>query len=334
MNMKVRMYEDGDYKVIDPWFSALSKFYDGHTPDKKLIDQLVNRQEKDAEGFFTLSKEIYICEENGAILGFFCLNYKRGEAVKLGPLVVAPGARGKGVGSFLYGYIDILCRERKFRKLYATTSQLNAPVNALFNKFGYKEEAVYPDQYKKGSNEVVWGKVFTPDTFPVAEQNSMVLAGDRPITLSDFNEKLHMDGLTFCDTIFSEWHDDLGADFIEATLNGYKRGREAVDFQTKTKSIIVASSESGIDGIGVFSPKRGGAGKLYPFYGTQRAQREIITTLKAQKDFYGVHKIYSFCSLLDAKQQATFIENGFVQRGVLDQPYKPNTRLTTFDLFI
>lgn len=332
--MNIRMYENGDYKVIDPWFSALAEFYDGHTSDKKLIDQLVDRQVNDPEGFFTLAKEIFICEEYGEILGFFCLNYKRGQAIKLGPLIVSPTARGRGVGKFLFRYIDELCTAKKIRKIYATTSHLNEKVNALFSQNGYRQEALYPDQYKIASNEIIWGKIFIPDTAPGQENNSLLINGDEEVSVRDFDPETDISYLKKCEALYTTWHDDLGDDFIQSTLSGYHRGTTSMDFQAKTKAILVACHGDMIHGMGVLSPKRGGAAKLYPFYGTSNSQQAIIQRVVELKDEYGIRKIYSFCSVLDNNQRASFLKNGFAERGILVQPYKSNTRLVTYDLFI
>ncbi len=40
-NVHFRPYRSDDYQIIEPWFEALVRFYDGHNGQNKLIDQLV-----------------------------------------------------------------------------------------------------------------------------------------------------------------------------------------------------------------------------------------------------------------------------------------------------
>ena len=52
-NVHFRPYRSDDYQIIEPWFEALVRFYDGHNGQNKLIDQLVaGLGDGDKNGFF------------------------------------------------------------------------------------------------------------------------------------------------------------------------------------------------------------------------------------------------------------------------------------------
>ncbi len=82
------------------------------------------------------------------------------------------------------------------------------------------------------------------------------------------------------------------------------------------------------------SPKRGGPCKVYPFIGSPNAQIQLLKTMKDYSIEYNMKKFYTFCLSSDESQKELFSKSGFVSRGVLIQPYKPNTLLETFDFVI
>ncbi len=160
MEREIRPYQLGDYDKLKTWLSELGRFYDGHESGR-FVDQLVNKEYEDELGYFTTAKEVYIATEGGKELGSIVLNYKRGGSVKVGPFVVDPEARGRGIGTQLLTFAEQRAREKGRRKIYATTSHLNEPVNRVFSKCGFQAEAHFPDQYKKGSIELIWGKLLS-----------------------------------------------------------------------------------------------------------------------------------------------------------------------------
>ncbi len=248
--MQIRKYQASDYDIIAPWFNDLSKFYDGHTEDKKLIDQLVNCEEQDAKGFFTVSKQLYVCvASNQELLGFFCLNYKRGDAVKLGPIITSPLSRGRGIGKYMFNFIDTECKKNKIRKIYATTSHLNDSVNNLFIKYGYTKEALYPNHYKNGSNEIIWGKIFIPDSGSVLDLESSLCLPEvnGAIIVRDFTPEQDSNFLSrVIEKIYSQWHNDLGTSFTNSIIHGYQRAKDAtLDFQDKSKLVLIACGSNG-----------------------------------------------------------------------------------------
>jgi predicted GNAT family acetyltransferase len=84
----------------------LVRFYDGHNGQNKLIDQLVaGLGDGDKNGFFTTRKELWVAELKGQVAGFYCLNYKRGGSVKLGPMITNPSLTGKGIGKAMMSHL-------------------------------------------------------------------------------------------------------------------------------------------------------------------------------------------------------------------------------------
>lgn len=121
MEREIRPYQLGDYDKLRTWLSESGRFYDGHESGK-FVNQLVNKEHEDELGYFTTAKEVFIAAEGGRELGSIVLNYKRGGSVKVGPFVVDPEARGRGIGTQLLSFAEQRAREKGRRKVYATTS--------------------------------------------------------------------------------------------------------------------------------------------------------------------------------------------------------------------
>src|SRR5690348_7827524 len=77
--LPVRSYRADDYPLLDEWMKTLANFYDGHTPENKLLDQLVGAEVADPCGFFTKSKALVVTTspETGAPTGATTINFKR-----------------------------------------------------------------------------------------------------------------------------------------------------------------------------------------------------------------------------------------------------------------
>ncbi len=91
-------------------------------------------EDGDKNGFFTTRKELWVAELKGQVAGFYCLNYKRGGSVKLGPMITNPSLTGKGIGKAMMSHL--LEQVSGERKLYATTNENNHAINSIFDKFG------------------------------------------------------------------------------------------------------------------------------------------------------------------------------------------------------
>ena len=242
---------------------SLATFYDGHTLENKLLDQLVGAELVDSRGFFTKSKALLVShdETSSTPTGALCFNHKRGGAVKIGPVVVDAVLRGQGIGKTLFEAADAYAKATGARKLFATTSHLNTPVNRLFEHYGYHVEATFPDQYKQGSEELVWGK-FT-EGHPVIETKkevpSTVMQHIGQIAAVRIFSEINRDFITRVNSVYGTWHDDLGEDFIQGMIAGQERGLQSgLLFQQKGKVIYVAETNAGESaGMLIYAPKRG-----------------------------------------------------------------------------
>ncbi len=339
--MKIRPYQPSDYPIVKNWMQDLGQFYDEHNTHKPLIDQLVTGINHDANGYFTKEKQIYLAQDQAQTpLAAVCLNLKRGGSCKIGPLITAPHARKKGVSKPLVSYIHTLSQQQGYRKTYASTSHLNTPVINMLQQNGYQLEASYPDQYKVGSNEQVWGKhlvaTLPPASTVQANFVSLVLPSKDPVSICQWTQA-NPEVLATISQIYSQWHNDIGLDFQQALAAAVNRGRETQEFyQSKAKIILEAKTSSTHmhTGLGVFSPKRGRSVKLYPFYGSVQAQAQILQTAFTHTQLCQYRKFYTFCSPLDTAQTQILNKLGFQHRGTLQSPYKPGYDLATYDIFL
>lgn len=332
-NNNIRSYKNSDYKSLSLWMNDLAKFYDGHNEDNKLLDQLIGSEKIDKTGFFTKNKFMFIYEVDNQPAGMICLNCKRGGSTKIGPVIVNPEIRGKGMGSSLINTAEEVAIASGTRKLYATTSHLNGHINHLFKKTGYKIEAEFPDQYKKGSIELIWGKHLIKSTEIENNKVQSVLNTSKIIgnLKVDTIKNQYLDFITQVNSIYQQWHDDLGNDFIEGMVAGTERG---LSFQNKGKVIFIARDENGEKGMMTFTPKRGGPVKLYPFCGTPDAQKSMIENAKIIAKENKNHKFYTFVHISDTNQ-IEFLESiGFTKRGIIESPYKSGHDLVPLDIFI
>lgn len=270
--------------------------------------------------------------------GALCLNHKRGGAVKIGPVVVDAALRGKGIGKTLFEAANIYAETVGARKLFATTSHLNIPVNRLFERDGFNVEATFPDQYKQGSQELVWGK-FTQG-HPVERTESLKVSVVAPYAgkialISTYTESARSYIYSVND-VYAEWHDDLGEDFIDGMIAGQQRGLQTgLSFQEKGKIISVAVTEGGEHaGMLTYTPKRGGPVKLYPMAGSREAQAELIGQSVDLAKSSGNHKLYTFSHVEDEAQRELLASQEFIERGVLRSPYKDGDDLVALDRII
>lgn len=335
--LPVRSYRPEDYDLLDEWMKTLANFYDGHTPDNKLLDQLVGAEVADPCGFFTKSKALVVTTnpETGAPTGATTINFKRGGAVKIGPVVVDTALRGQGIGKTLFDAADVFADTVGARKIFATTSHLNEPVNRLFTRYGFTVEATFPDQYKRGSQELIWGRFVGehPHGSDLDDVRSVVHPSNgRPVESITPYTNDDREYVARVNSIYGGWHDDLGEDFIDGMVAGQDRG---LNFQAKGKVILIGKDADGeAQGMLTFTPKRGGPVKIYPIAGTPEAQATLLDEAVRLARENDNHKLYTFSPATDTDQHRLLAEQGFVQRGVLRSPYKDGHDLFAFDKMV
>ena len=110
---EIRLFRDDDYNALKNWLSGLGQFYDGHE-NGMFIEQLVGMEKK--LGYFTTSKEVWVLTKNQKRIGMVCLNYKRGGAVKVSPLVISSLERRRGFGTQLLLFAEERAKKKGRRK--------------------------------------------------------------------------------------------------------------------------------------------------------------------------------------------------------------------------
>ena len=103
--------------------------------------------------------ELYVAEEDGAILGFAIVNQTQvdvyagapwrwpapdDEVMVLHTMAVVPAARDRGVGSAFVAFYERCARERGCRYLRLDTNERNTGARRLYKRLGYAEAAVVP----------------------------------------------------------------------------------------------------------------------------------------------------------------------------------------------
>lgn len=324
------------YQQVKCLLLELSKYYDGHE-NSKFLNQLVDKDIRDPNGYLTLKKEIWCAlDDHQQFLGFVCLNYKRGNSVKIGPIIVRPESRGKGVGKFLINSSLNKLKFEQIRKVYATTSSENIPAISLFRNFGFKLELELPEQYRVGNKEFVWGYFFgQPKEIYTAKRS---LLDPYPFVKSEgdkvdiFNSISDLHCLQDAISVIKIWHEGINKTFIHQVVQATKRG---LDFESKGKIILVTRNlKNQTTGIVIATPKRGGSVKLYPIYGSSNSQFLLLNDLKVTFRQNQYRKLYTFIHASDNKHIQFLRNYGFNLRGKIYSPYKSGHNLAVLDLFL
>jgi len=313
----------------------LGKFYDGHE-NAKFFNQLIDKDKKDNNGYFTIKKEIWsVLGDQSEFCGFVCLNYKRGNTVKIGPIMVSPNCRGIGIGKFMIKSTLEKLEKETVRKVYATTSDENTPANKLFKNTGFQLEVELPEQYRAGNKENIWGYFFERPTEIFLNEKSLLSqedSVDESLQIKEFSSETDTQYLQKIIKIIKEWHDDIDSGFLKQIIDATRRG---LDFETKGKLILIAKNSKDLPlGLAIAAPKRGGSVKIYPMSGNVNSIKMMIGELKTIFKKQGYRKLYTFVHASDDKYIQQLINFGFCLRGTILSPYKSGHDLAVLDLFI
>lgn len=106
-------------------------------------------------------REGFVIETEATVAGFALVRPKFliGDYLEL--LVVAPAARGKGLGSALLSHVEAVVFAR-VKNLFACVSDFNAEARRFYKKNGYQEIGPMPNLLIPGSAEILLRKTTGP----------------------------------------------------------------------------------------------------------------------------------------------------------------------------
>lgn len=276
----------------------------------------------DINGHFTKAKRLFVLRLNGRPVGFSVATYKRGGSVKMGPTVLVPAERGKGLARKFRLVVEArILGDPQIRKLYLTVNARNTRAVSLNLSLGFRIEGVLQGQYKSGSSEIVMGKFAgspaPPDT-PIepARDPDEVCKITRVQTLSpEFGE--------FVLTRLAMEHDDLDESFVAACMDATAADRQS--FDKKGKTVLRAAQRNRTIGFAILTHKRGGALKVSPLVADSNSVLDGILSETAQiAGEIGCRRLYTFVDPSRTAHLAALMRNRFYVEAQLREPYRPN----------
>jgi ribosomal protein S18 acetylase RimI-like enzyme len=106
-------------------------------------------------------REIYAAREKGEALGFIILEMTGTFKGYIKTICVAPGARGRGIGTLLIKYAE----KRIFgetRNVFMCVSSFNNGARKLYERLGYKKTGALKDFVVRGHDEIILRKTRGP----------------------------------------------------------------------------------------------------------------------------------------------------------------------------
>lgn len=130
--MKIRKFTGRDFDEV---YEIIKKEY-----GKKPYNEKWPRENaKKTLNYYSKWGEIYVAEINNEVVGFLVVHqefYNDGPALHVKELAVNCKFQGRGIGKALMKKAEELCRKRKIKSLYLTTSR-KAPAYHFYKKIGY-----------------------------------------------------------------------------------------------------------------------------------------------------------------------------------------------------
>lgn len=107
--------------------------------------------------------DVWIHEQAGTLLGNAVVLYRRGTRIaRLYSLVVAPRARGRGIGGTLLTWAEHNAARRRCTELRLELRPANRAATALYGKRGYEDRGLTPKFYEDGKPARRMAKPLTP----------------------------------------------------------------------------------------------------------------------------------------------------------------------------
>lgn len=106
-------------------------------------------------------KEIYLALSDGGILGFVLLNMQGAFVGYIQSICVAPGIRGRGIGTRLMNFAE----ERillEAPNVFVCVSDFNPDARRLYERLGYEFVGELKDYIIRGQSEILFRKTIAP----------------------------------------------------------------------------------------------------------------------------------------------------------------------------
>lgn len=308
----IREYRKEDLPAVK-WLMLqyLPRFYDDI--DESFSESLTEAHEKgyDPFGYFTKAKRVWIAEIEDEVVGMMSVSIKRGNSVKISPILIDEAYRGRGIVRRLIEKLVQFVRDNNLRKIYCTVAIQNTGTLAFFDRLGFVREGYLEQQYKGGMTEVVYGW-FPDKEIPIADD---VLIREMEDSDADAIKQI---ALSYLPRFYSEMDEQFVRNMIEA------HRRKTMSYATKHKVIFVAEKDGKVVGFITSTPKRGGGVKLFPSLATTLSIEKALIH-HAIEHFKQVRrrKVYGFVPSTETDRIRLYLELGFKTEEVLLEPYKP-----------
>ncbi|GGV02284.1 hypothetical protein GCM10010260_43830 [Streptomyces filipinensis] len=277
----------------------------------------------DRHGYFTRTKRLFVGRVDGRTQAFTVASYKRGGAVKMGPTVVLPELRRTGLGTAFRRLVeDRILDDQHIRKLYLTVTSGNTRT-LLFNLgLGYQVEGVLAGQYRKGSSELVLGKVVRGgrlSDLPYGRRLAPAPAGGVEVSETPPGAQELEAYLT---PRMREGFAGIDGTFVHSILDALSEDRQT--YACKGKRLLVARQPDGaLCGAAVLVPKRGGAAKISPLVADhQGALLELVEHAVHAARQMGRHRLYAIVPELERDTVERLTAHGFHLEAQLREAYK------------
>lgn len=295
----------------------------------------------DPYGYFTLGKEVWVAIDNTTddCLGFEVVTRKRGGSIKIGPTIVLPEARGRGISHQMINRLFDLYADYGVRKAYVTAPLRHHETAGLdFRYLNFRLEAVLKSHYRQDSLERVAGRFFfASNAIPVRSKVVLDRAshGDYEVVINE--SSVPQEELSdFMAGHLAIAYDDIDSTFFDAL---FASNDIELDYPSKPK-VIWECFHAGVRvAVVVGALKRGGTVKIAPFviadgHRNVRCLDRIFEAIHKRATQIGRHKVMYLLPFSDWGLISYSLERGGSFEGVLREPYKPGVDVAVVSFFM
>jgi predicted transcriptional regulator len=284
----------------------------------------VSKLEIDPEGYFTKKKEIFEILADQKLAGFIVATEKYGGSVKLGPAIVFPEFRRKGLISIVHTILEYLLVKKECHKLYVTFPSYRTDLKSLFIKGGFHIEAQMREHYIPSQDEIVMAKKLKMENNQkyLAEINRPDISITRVCILKDFDEEF----TRLMKKVFPNLYFDIDNKWISILINTCRS--DEIDYSTKSKLILGGyTKDDELVGILITVPKRGGSVKMTPVINSRNPSVIYFLTKSAEKHYEDLErrKIYFIVADCDGPTIVGLKSLNYYAEGLLSRPWSTVT---------